>query len=204
MIDVHDVLTRPESIRDVKREARRILDVCGYVEHLSTLRKYGDWSKFDWSVMASWANSIDDVFVRLMIGLSKRKYTYNVISMHRWWRRLKACNQQNIIAFFTYIGFVQPGFIDWGVLYAHCCRTKSVFDEMLDVYKSDKSVELNLRALLGISMQKDIEQAWRKWAKENHPDKGGSEERFVLVKAAYEEWHETINTAKRCSGTTTD
>jgi DnaJ-class molecular chaperone len=63
-----------------------------------------------------------------------------------------------------------------------------MFSKMSDVYISDTSVEMNLRALLGISQNRDIKEAWTQWAKTNHPDKGGSVEKFVLVKAAYEEW----------------
>ena len=64
---------------------------------------------------------------------------------------------------------------------------------MSDVYSDDRNVEMNLRALLGLSQQSDIKQAWLKWAKQNHPDKGGSVARFVLVKSAYEEWCNAYN-----------
>jgi hypothetical protein len=81
----------------------------------------------------------------------------------------------------------------WTELYEQCCKTNQVFIEMSTVFKDDRSVEMNLRAMLGCSQQKDLKEAWTTWAKLNHPDKGGSVERFVLVKAAYEEWQDAQN-----------
>lgn len=185
------IINNPEDIDEVVREARRTIEFATYCKHLITLRKYEDWSQFEWPFMCGWANKIDDVFVKLMISLSKNHYHYNAVSMHRWWRRLKAVNQHNIVSFFTFIGFPAPERktkIDWTLLYQHCCKTSEIFAQMTEVYNDDKSVEMNLRALMGISQKKDIKEAWREWAKANHPDKGGSVDKFVLVKSAYEEW----------------
>ena len=183
------VFTNPEEIPAIKAEAKATLELISYCERLLQLRKYEDWSNFDWALMCSWANKVDEPFIKLMLSLSRHGYHYGAISMHRWWRRLKAVNQQNIISFFTYQNFnPENKHIYWEHLYEHCCRTHDIFTQMSAVYVSDKSVEMNLRALLGISQQRDIKEAWVQWAKNNHPDKGGSVERFVLVKAAYEEW----------------
>ena len=186
------VITHPECIPEIKKEAKATLELIGYCETLCRLRKYLDWDKFDWSVMSTWANKVDEPFVKLMISLAKNGYQYNVISMHKWWRRLKAVNQQHIIGYFSYQGFPKPKEITqtiwWDLLYAQCCKTKSVFEEFNKVYQDDTFVEMNLRALLGISTKSDIKEAWHKWTMTNHPDKGGSVEKFVLVKAAYEEY----------------
>ena len=184
------IITNPERIDEIKAEAKATLEMCRHCEQLMRLRKFGDWGRFDWEYMCTWANSVDEPFVKLMLSLSRNGYTYDAISMHRWWRRLKAVNQQHLISFFTYKGFDHEKSITlyWEELYQKCCRTQEMFSQMSDIYVSDASVEMNLRALLGISQNKDIKEAWTQWAKTNHPDKGGSVDKFVLVKAAYEEW----------------
>ena len=190
------VITRPYLIPDIKEEAKATLDLIGYCDRLIQLRKYEDWSRFDWPFMATWANKIDEPFVKLMLSLSKHNYHYGAISMHKWWRRLKAVNQQHLIQYFTYVNFPPPERdkkLFWLELYEHCCKTQTMFQQMSEVFKDDRSVEMNLRGMLGISQRRDIKEAWVEWAKQNHPDKGGSVERFVLVKAAYEEWQDAQN-----------
>lgn len=185
------IVSNPELIPDIKREARAILATIGYCENLQRLRAFEDWSQFDWGLMCSWANKVDEPFVKLMISLARHGYHYNAISMHKWWRRLKAVNQQHLIAFFTYKDFISPKTKErlfWTDVYEQCCRTQDIFSQMSEIYRSDTAVEMNLRALLGCSQKADIKQAWSEWAKRNHPDKGGNVERFVLVKSAYEEW----------------
>jgi len=47
----------------------------------------------------------------------------------------------------------------------------------------------NYYSILGVeetSTQEDIKKAYRKLAKENHPDKGGDEELFKKISAAYD------------------
>lgn len=182
------VLEHPELLIDIKAEAKATYELCKRCELLTQLQKYSTWGQFDWSILVAMANPVDEPFVKLMISLAKHGYDYNAISMHRWWRRLKAVNQQHLISYFTFIGFPGPGHVGWIDLYQRCCRTSDIFKAMADVYRDDKSVEMNLRGMLGISQKSDIKEAWLKWAKQNHPDKGGSVDRFVLVKAAYEEW----------------
>lgn len=186
------VITNPEMIPEIRREAKATLELISFCDNLCKLRKYLDWSSFDWSFMATWANKIDEPFVKLMLSLAKNKYKYSAVSMHKWWRRLKAVNQHHIVGYFSYQGFPKPAEIPtlvwWDLVYAQCCKTKGVFEEFNKVYSDDHFVEMNLRALLGISTTKDIKEAWHKWAMTNHPDKGGSVEKFVLVKAAYEEY----------------
>lgn len=185
------VITQPDAIADIKAEAKKTLELIVHCERLQQLRKYNDWGRFEWSYMCTWANPVDEPFIKLMLSLSKHKYDYGAISMHRWWRRLKAVNQQNVITFFTYVNFKkQPGDgqLYWYDVYQQCCKTAETFAKMDAVYRDDTFVEMNLRALLGISQQRDIKDAWKEFAKTNHPDKGGSVEKFVLVKAAYEEW----------------
>lgn len=182
------VMDSPDLLDDIEKEAKATVELCKRCKLLIQLRKYADWSRFDWTLLVGMANSVDEPFVKLMISLAKHGYEYNAISFHRWWRRMKSVNQQHLISYFTYVGFKEPGHIGWMDVYQKCCRTADIFKQMSDVYTDDRAVELNLRALLGISQQSDIKQAWLKWAKMNHPDKGGSVDRFVLVKSAYEEW----------------
>lgn len=190
------VIAMPDMIPKIEKEARATLELIGYCKHLAQLRKYEDWGRFDWAFMCTWANKVDEPFVKLMISLSRHGYHYGAISMHRWWRRLKAVNQQYLIQFFTYVNFPPPEkdkMLFWMELYKHCCRTNEIFTQMSTVYRDNRSVEMNLRVLLGISQSKDIKQAWTEWAKQNHPDKGGSVDKFILVKAAYEEWQNAQN-----------
>lgn len=185
------VMAMPGMIPKIKQEAKATLDLIKYCEQLVQLRKYEDWARFDWAFMCTWANKVDEPFIKLMISLSRHGYHYGAISMHRWWRRLKAVNQQHLIQFFNYINFPAPKkdtLLFWEQVYEHCCRTNEIFTQMSAVYNDDRSVEMNLRALLGTSQSSDLKQAWTNWAKQNHPDKGGSVDKFVLVKAAYEEW----------------
>lgn len=178
-------------IPEVARQARSALKLCKRFESVLRLRKYGDWSRFDWKVMAEMANDVDEPFVKVMTSLSRRGYEYSAVSMHKWWRRMKAVNQQNLMTFFSFVGFQEPSSkrLFWSDVYQQCCKTSETFTRMSEVYRDDRFVEMNLRSLLGISQATDIRQAWVKWAKQNHPDRGGSVERFVLVKAAYEEWN---------------
>lgn len=185
------VMSNPELIPEIKLEARRTLELIGYCERLQQLRTLEDWGRFDWALMCTWANKVDEPFVKLMISLAKHGYHYNAISMHKWWHRMKAVNQQHLIAFFTYNNFISPKIKErlfWTDVYEQCCRTADIFSQMSEIYRSDNAVEMNLRALLGCSQKTDIKQAWSEWAKRNHPDKGGNVEKFILVKAAYEEW----------------
>lgn len=187
------IIDHPEDIPLVRKEARETLEFIKYCEHIQQLRKYEDWGKFDWALMCSWANVVDAPFVDLMLSLSKHGYHYNDISMHRWWRRIKAVNQRNLIRFFTYINFTEEKNITWEDVYRQCCTSSEIFSQMSAVYKDDKSVEMNLRALLGIGQATDIKTAWVKFAKEHHPDKGGSVDKFIVVKSAYEEWQHAHN-----------
>ena len=185
------LLEKPELLKEIRAEAKATVELCTYVETLVQLRKYGEWANFNWVIMSAWANPVDIQFCKLMISLSKHGYTYGAISMHRWWRRLKACNQQHLITYFSYKDFNvdKTKTLWWMDVYKQCCRTAELFAQYDAIYRDDSAVEMNLRALLGISQTRDIKSAWSEWAKANHPDKGGSVEKFVLVKAAYEEWY---------------
>lgn len=187
----------PELLDDIRREATRIISLCGYAKRLFSLKKIPEWEQFNWSVMIRWANAVDEPFVKLMQSLSKHHYHYNAISMHRWWERLKACNQHHVISYFTYVNFVEPGVIGWEQVYSQSCRTRGIFEQMLAVYNDDRAIEMNVRALIGCSQEADLHSAWVKWAKNNHPDKGGSVEQFILVKSAYEEY-------ERCKHSSTE
>ena len=190
------VMAMPDMIPKIEAEAKATLELIGSCKRLLQLRQYDDWGRFDWAFMATWASKIDEPFIKLMLSLSKHNYHYGAISMHKWWRRLKAVNQQHLVQYFTYQGFPPPERgkkIFWTEVYEQCCRTNQMFIEMSGVFKDDRMVEMNLRAMLGCSQQKDLKEAWTAWAKQNHPDKGGSVERFVLVKAAYEEWQDAQN-----------
>lgn len=180
-----------ELLPEIEKEARATLNLCRRCKKLLELRKYCGWDRFEWPVLCEMLNDVDEPFVKVMVSLGKNGYKYSAVSMHKWWRRIKAVNQQHLITYFSYIGFPKPSEknLFWTEVYAQCCKTSEVFERMSEVFRDDRSVEMNLRALMGISQNRDIKEAWTEWAKKNHPDKGGSVEKFVLVKAAYEEWN---------------
>lgn len=183
------LIAQPSRLDEILKEAKAIINLGDGIKRVNRLLKYNEWSKFGNDIY-QWANPVDLPFVNLMASLSRHGYDYNCISMHKWWRRLKAVNQHHLITYFSYVGFQPPGdkLIWWSDVYTQCLRMNDMLEEFLKQYRDDKSVEMNLRSLLGISQQADIHAAWREFAKANHPDKGGSVERFVLVKSAYEEY----------------
>lgn len=188
-ISLELMLSHPEDAKAIVTEAHRIVDTYGYLSDVMRLSKFNDWGEFSDAMLVAMANPIDSPFVKLMLSLGRKGYRLNAISFHRWWRRMKAVNQHHIITYFSYkLLDTAKKDIDWADVYAACFRTHETLAEYQASYGNDKSVEMNLRAMLGISQQTDIKKAWIAWAKENHPDKGGSVDRFVLVKAAYEEW----------------
>lgn len=178
----------PELLADIQREARAILSLCTYTKQCAQLHKVQQWANFDWRVIYEMANAVDEPFVKLMLSLDRHKYKYNAISMHAWWRRLKAVNQQHLITFFSYVNFVKPQVISWEIVYSQCCKTKETLELMSEQFADDRAVEMNCRALMGCSQSTGLKIAWATWAKQNHPDKGGDPNNFVLVKAAYEEY----------------
>lgn len=189
-IDRELPFARPDLCNDIKAEAKLIITRCEYVDKILQLRKYCDWSLFSWPVMAQMANAVDMPFIKLMLSLAKHNYKYSAISMHMWWRRLKAVDQQHLITYFSYVNFEIPkgNRVEWSDVYKQCCRTQETFQQYSSLYDNNKTVEIRLRTLLGISMQTDIRQAWLEWVKHNHPDKGGRADVFILTKAAYEEY----------------
>lgn len=187
----------------VDKEPKRLSTLKKFVANVSerqTLRKlvfklYSEpgWCNFGQSVILEMANPLDAGFVRMMLALNKEHYQYNPISMHLWWRRLKAIGQPTIISYFNLTKFRldhpdTKTVITWNDIAGNCAITSEVLNNIVEGLKSNKTVETNLRASLGISMSADIPEAYKKWVKKNHPDKGGDTLTFVLVKAAYEEW----------------
>lgn len=181
-------IDRPAEAKSAAKRLREDLDRLDAINKLSELRKYLDWSKFAPSVIIQLTTKLDAPFIKLMLSLAKRGYRYSAISMLRFWRRLKALNQETVITYFAYPGFGDARFITPDDVLRQCDYTHSMFGVMKEQLADDRLVEMSLRALLGISQATDIKTAFRTWAKENHPDKGGDTEKFARVMAAYDEW----------------
>lgn len=170
---------------------------------LSLYSKVG-WNKFAQGVILELSNPVDQPFVRLMLSLTREKFNYNPMQMHLWWRRLKATDQRHIITYFNLTKFCNDfpdrnTFITWVNIVDNCSITQDILNKVMEGMKSNRDVELNLRSRLGVSMTADLREAWKKWAKNNHPDKGGDLETFVITKACYEEW-DAINSKQTSKG----
>lgn len=189
--------------RFVELEPKKLRELQGFVKNQAekvkcrnlVLKLYAlkGWNSFAQGLILEMANPTDQPFVRLMLTLAKERFNYNPMQMHLWWRRVKALDQHNIITYFNLAKFCKDNpdkdsFISWTHVVENCSVTQEILTKILEGIRSNKDVEMNLRSRLGISMSADIDEAWKKWAKANHPDKGGDLNNFVITKACYEEW----------------
>lgn len=68
-------------------------------------------------------------------------------------------------------------------------RLRKRIDTMIDAQGVDDSDDLNPYKILGVSEtanQEEVKSAYRIKVNEHHPDKGGSNEEFIRIQAAYE------------------
>lgn len=133
-------------------------------------------------------------FVTMMIGLAKRHYRVQPLSMFLFWRRMCATGQDNILTYFSW-GRFEATFTDKTEtvlakdLLRVCSDNQSFLDNIGKCLADNQSVDYKIRELLGgLSMQSDVRAAWKKWVMANHPDKGGDPEHFLKVKLVYDEW----------------
>lgn len=141
-------------------------------------------------------------FVTMMIGLAKRHYRVQPLSMFLFWRRMCATGQDNILTYFSWSRF-ESTFTDKTEtvlakdLLRVCSDNQSFLDNIGKCLADNQSVDYKIRELLGgLSMQSDVRSAWKKWCMTNHPDKGGDPEQFLKVKLVYDEWCE-INSQQK-------
>ena len=155
------------------------------------LHKCPGWSNFSWGVMSAMANDVDAPFLRCMLRLSADRILCDVISMHRWWRRMKAMDQSKLLTYLDYTSLLESlaeRFVDHTMILPFCLRSREALQQLTEAFESDTQLDLVMRAKLGASMATDIKSAWIRWAKENHPDKGGDTDTFIITKACYDEW----------------
>lgn len=183
----------PASMRELSKWYTALKAQHTHIELVHRLYKLPGWSCFNMQVLLDMANDVDAPFMRLMLRLSKDGYCYSVISMHRWWRRLKSINQQNLLGYLNYtmlttdLSKVIP--LTHERLLTSCVLTRQTLQSIHAMLLQDSSVDLTLRTRLdGISLKADVHKAWREWAKTHHPDKGGDVNTFILTKSCYEEW----------------
>lgn len=144
-------------------------------------------------------------FVTMMIGLTKRHYRVQPMSMFLFWRRMCATGQDNILTYFSW-GRFEATFTDTAKMVTandllRVCSDNQIFlDNIGKCLADNQSVDYKIRELLGgLSMQSDVRSAWKKWCMTNHPDKGGDQEQFLKVKLVYDEWCE-INSQQSTKG----
>lgn len=153
------------------------------------------WREVPPMEILSMDNRIDEPFLRLMLRLSR--WNVCATSMLMMWRRLKALDRQSIISYFNIQCFSEE--FEYGALITgsdvlrNCVSSKELLEDLQDSMDDSKLIEDALRAKLGISSVGDIEEAWKRFAKLNHPDKGGNIEVFVTTMAAYQEWKDSKN-----------
>lgn len=189
------VYADPRLMTDVNRWYLRLKQNMLNRKVVYRLQACPGWSNFNITVLLEFANNRDIPFVHLMIRLAKDRVKLNVISMHRWWRRMIATGQEHIITYLNYPKLMSSYHKDCmtydDILFA-CTESKTVFDTLYTTLHSNKVIDFELReALGGISMATDIHKAWHDWAKLHHPDKGGDAETFIRTKTIYEEWEAT-------------
>ena len=142
-------------------------------------------------------------FVTMMLGLAKRHYRVQPMSMFLFCRRMCATGQDNVLTYFSW-GRFEATFTDKSkVVVANdllrvCSDNQSFLDNVGKCLADNQSVDYKIRELLGgLSMQSDIKTAWKKWVMTHHPDKGGDPENFLKVKLVYDEWCEINSTINK-------
>jgi hypothetical protein len=163
------------------------------MEKVEQLAEMPQWCDVSW--LHELATEKSAPFIQICLQLCKRGISHSPVSLLKWWTRMIACGQTNIITYFTWLTFKPSGCVTGQDILYNCSRTQQMFDAILVTLEQPSSVDFHLRELLGgLGSKADIHEAWKKFAKENHPDKGGDPERFLEVKVCYDEW------CKLCQG----
>lgn len=188
-----ELQVNPSRMRAVKQWYRTVVRAHDNNVLVERLFKCDGWDKFAWSIRSEMANDVDAIFIRLMLRLYKDRIGVNPISMHMWWRRMKAMHQFQLLTYLDYTGLVKSlveRYVDHTMILPYCISSRDTLAQLTELLSSNDQLDLTMRAHLGASMATDIPLAWVEWAKDNHPDKGGDSDKFVIVKACYEEWQQ--------------
>ena len=169
---------------------KRLDRECRLRSKIFKLMEMGNWCTFNQSILMELATEQSEPFIDLCTQLCKRGFTHSPVSLVRWWKRMIGAGQTNVLTYFTWLTFNPGKAVVTGsdILY-NCTRSQQMFDAVLVTLESDDVLDHHLRELLGgLGSKSDIHEAWKKFAKANHPDKGGDPERFLEVKVCYDEW----------------
>ena len=179
--------------------AKKLEAECKLREKLEELRTFPEWSVVPYSMLADFLTEQSRPFIALCIQLNKRGYRHVPISLIRWWRRMIATAETNLITYFSWLNFHYTGCVICGTdIMMNCARTKDAFNDLCKVFDSDHHLDCHLRELLGgLGSNADIHEYWKKFCMKNHPDKGGDPQKFLEVKVCYDEWCAVNNKQKK-------
>ena len=210
-LELDDIFERLESmVREFPETIRYISMKCGMLKEVSTrVNRIGKlqrcWPDTPHSVLYELSTKQSEPFVKVMIGLAERKYKVSQLSMVNWWRRMCSTGQDYLITYFSWQRLAETFFghtILASDLMRVCTDNEKLLANITKTLSDDKCVDFKIRELLGgLSMQADVKEAWKAWAKSNHPDKGGDTETFLKVKLVYDEWIDIQNKLNNTNNT---
>ena len=181
----------PSVIRKLKPKFKALELHATNMDRVHKLMALDGWDMMNQSMILDLATEESAPFVKVATGLAKYRYTYSPISLLMWWRRMLATSQSNVLTYFSWSALegLHVSTVCGNDILRACTSSEAMLRNIGEALAQPKTVEFNLReALGGISASADIHEAWKKWAKANHPDKGSDAEKFVRVKIIYEEW----------------
>lgn len=205
-ISEHLSHVRAEVLHDLESNIKTIPMVRAWFNDLDTTvkcytacLKLNEYWRLPYPRLIRFANGVDLPFVKLCAYLSAAGINYDMEYFIAEWRKLKAINQHHIISYIR-LHTIQNKVlhhasdhiiydtITWHEVLCHSELGKEFINQLEQTINDDRALEFRLREILGCSMQADIKEAWHRWIKTNHPDKGGDHNKFILASASYEEW----------------
>lgn len=145
------------------------------------------------SVLLEFNTEASASFIKLCIGLTKRKSQCVPMSLCMWWRRMVATGNQHVLTYFSWAALerLQLDTVMGSDILRACTDNMELLKNITDALDDDKSVDFRIRELLGgLGSNSDVRKAWKNWCMTNHPDKSGDPEKFLEVKIVYDEWCE--------------
>lgn len=194
------VRMKPKTLRHLKKLVNDLSESIAIQARADELAKAW-YPTVPWEHVQELATRMSNPFLVVMNALHRRNYRTVPTSLLLWWRRLVSTGQTHHVSYFSMSRFDslfserKPSLMVTGTdIERCCCDTEEVLKAFTDATSDPMNTEFHLRELLGISMASDIRKAWKDWAKRNHPDKGGDNEKFLEVKLTFDEWNETNST----------
>lgn len=181
-----------DAIRFIKPKLKSLVAIATNLNRVDKLQKV--WADTPSEVLTELSTQQSVPFVTVMLGLAERKYKVAQVSMVTWWRRMCATGQDCVLTYFSWKRLSETfsgTTVAASDIMRVCIDNEETLGRITSALSDDKCVDFKIRELLGgLSMQSDVNKAWRDWAKVNHPDKGGDAETFLRVKLVYDEWCE--------------